>query len=84
MKYFNMEKELSFKQTELKDAFVKHQKELEKIEMEKKDLKEESERQKVAMEEKFNEKKAYLLKQINLIKKKSGDKINLSSGPIVL
>ena len=30
MKYFNMEKELSFKQTELKDAFVKHQKELEK------------------------------------------------------
>ena len=30
MKYFNMEKELSLKQTELKDAFVKHQKELEK------------------------------------------------------
>ena len=28
MKYFNMEKELSLKQTELKDAFVKHQKEL--------------------------------------------------------
>ena len=29
IKYFNMEKELSLKQTELKDAFVKHQKELE-------------------------------------------------------
>ena len=28
MKYFNMEKELSLKKTELKDAFVKHQKEL--------------------------------------------------------
>ena len=79
-----MEKELSFKQTELKDVSVKHQKELENIELEKKELKEESERQKVAMEEKFNEKKSYLLKQIILIKKKSGDNINLSTGPSVL
>merc|ERR1712179_215392 len=84
MKYFNLEKELSLKQSELKDVTEKHQKDVEKIELEKKEILEESEKQKAAMEERIKTTKSHLLKQINLIKKKSGDKIVLTTDTIVL
>ena len=84
MKYFNLEKELSLKQSELKEVTEKHQKDVEKIELEKKEILEETEKQKLAMEEKIKTTKSHLLKQINLIKKKSGDKIVLSTDTIVL
>ena len=84
MKYFNLEKDLSLKQTEIKNLNDTHLGELQKLELEKKNLVEESEKEKAAMDEKLKKTKTFLLEQINLIKKKSGDKINLSTDTIVI
>jgi len=66
MKYFNLEKDLSSKQREMKVLIEEYKEKIEKLELEKSQL-----------DEKHQKMKSLMLQQVNLIRKKSGGKIVL-------